>query len=111
MAKKVLDPKAQAKKQKKRALIAGVVFLALLAYQVPKTMKMLNAKPPTAAAASAPAPSATPTPAAAAPTATPGAAPIPGAPAAAAPTGGPGADSMVVNADLSPVPLDGSSPP
>ena len=97
---KAIDPKAQAKKQKKRAIIAGVVFLALLAYQVPKTMKMLNAKPPTASAATAPAPVSTP-----APTAAPGAVPIPGAPAPAA--GGATVDSLVVNADLSPVPLNG----
>jgi hypothetical protein len=100
---KAIDPKAQAKKQKKRAIIAGVVFLALLAYQVPKTMKMLNAKAPTAAAASAPAPVSTPAPA----TPTPGATPVAGAPTTGAAPTGTGADAMVVNADLSPVPLDG----
>jgi hypothetical protein len=107
MAKKVLDPKAQAKKQKKRAIIAGVIFLALLAYQVPKTMKMLNAKP--VLASTSPARAATPTPAPATPTATatPGATPVPGAPTTGAPTTGTGADAIVVNADLSPVPLDG----
>jgi hypothetical protein len=95
MAKKALDPKAKAKRQKKIAIGGFVLLLALLAYQGPKTMKLLNPSPP---------PQSTPLPA----PVTPGAAPTPG------PTGTPvssaspiGADVLVVNADLSPVPLDG----
>jgi hypothetical protein len=41
MAKKI-DPKAKAKKQKIYAAVGGVLLLGLLAFQVPKTMKMLN---------------------------------------------------------------------
>jgi len=41
MAKKI-DPKAKAKKQKIYAAIGGVLLLGLLAFQVPRTMKMLN---------------------------------------------------------------------
>ena len=54
MAKKI-DPKAKAKKQKIYAAIGGVLLLGLLAFQVPRTMKMLH--PPNAndSAASTPA--------------------------------------------------------
>jgi hypothetical protein len=103
MAKGATDlAKAKAKKQKKIAIIGGVLFVALLAYQVPKTMKLLNQKPVAAAA--------TPTPAVATPT--PAETPVPGAtPTTPAPaTGGTAAaaaDAIVVNADLAPAPLDG----
>src|SRR5213594_4256827 len=43
MAKKV-DPKAKAKRQKIIAAVGGVLLLGLLAFQVPRTMKMLNQK-------------------------------------------------------------------
>lgn len=46
MAKKKFDPKAKAKRQKIFAAVGGVLLLALLAFQVPRTMKMLNQKPP-----------------------------------------------------------------
>ena len=50
MAKKV-DPKvAKAKKQKKIVIFGGIIFVALLAFQVPRTMKMLNPPVPAAAA-------------------------------------------------------------
>jgi hypothetical protein len=45
MAKKI-DPKAKAKKQKIIAGIGGVLLLGLLAFQVPRTLKMMN--PPNA---------------------------------------------------------------
>src|SRR5205823_11460534 len=45
MAKKI-DPKAKAKKQKIYAAIGGMLLLGLLAFQVPRTMKMLH--PPNA---------------------------------------------------------------
>jgi hypothetical protein len=41
MAKKI-DPKAKAKRQKIIAAVGGVLLLGLLAFQVPRTMKMLN---------------------------------------------------------------------
>jgi hypothetical protein len=41
MAKKI-GPKAKAKRQKIYAAIGGVILLALLAFQVPRTMKMLH---------------------------------------------------------------------
>jgi hypothetical protein len=103
--KKGLTPEqVKAAKQKKIVIVGSVLLLALLAYEVPKTMKMLNAKPvagatavPTTAAPTAPAP--------AVPGATPPATPAAGTPAVA--TGGTGVDSIVVNADLSPTPLEG----
>ncbi len=44
MAKKV-DLKKKAKRQKMIAAGGGVLLLAILAFQVPKTMKMMNAEP------------------------------------------------------------------
>lgn len=41
-----VDPKAKAKRQKVMAVGGGVLLLALLAFQVPRTMKMLNAEAP-----------------------------------------------------------------
>jgi hypothetical protein len=41
MAKK-LDPKAKAKRQKTFAAVGGAILLALLAFQVPRTLKMLH---------------------------------------------------------------------
>jgi hypothetical protein len=45
MAKK-FDPKAKAKRQKIIAAVGGVVLLGLLAFQVPRTMKMLHPEDP-----------------------------------------------------------------
>jgi hypothetical protein len=59
MAKKI-DPKAKAKKQKIYAAIGGVLLLGLLAFQVPRTMKMLHPPNVNDSAASTPA-STTPT--------------------------------------------------
>lgn len=42
MPKKKHDPKAKAKRQKIIAGVGGVLLLGLLAFQVPKTLKMLN---------------------------------------------------------------------
>ena len=39
---KTFDPKAKAKRQKIIAAVGGVLLLGLLAFQVPRTMKMLN---------------------------------------------------------------------
>jgi hypothetical protein len=54
MAKK-FDAKAKAKKQKIVAAVLGVVFLGVLAWQVPSVLKMMNEKPPPTAAAPPPA--------------------------------------------------------
>ena len=56
MAKKI-DPKAKAKKQKIYAAVGGVLLLGLLAFQVPRTMKMLH--PPTADSSAVTAPAST----------------------------------------------------
>ena len=85
----------------------AVLLVAIMAFEIPKTMKMLSAKPVPAAAAPAPTtPGATP------------AAPATGAPAAtgtvtpaAASSGSTSAvDNLVVTADLSPTPLEGQLP-
>src|SRR5918999_1997179 len=55
MAKK-FDAKAKAKRQKIILAVLGVVFIGVLAWQVPAVLKMMNAKPPTAAAPPPPAP-------------------------------------------------------
>jgi len=72
MAKK-FDAKAKAKRQKIILAVLGVVFLAVLAWQVPSVLKMMNKKP-----------------AAAATTPIPAAAPVPGTPVSATPTPGAG---------------------
>ena len=49
MAKKI-DPKAKAKRQKIYAAVGGLLLLGLLAFQVPRTMKMLHQQGADAAA-------------------------------------------------------------
>ncbi len=79
MAPKKFDAKAKAKRQKIILAVLGVVFLGVLAWQVPSVLKMMNKKPAT---------SATTPPAAVAPgTAVP---PLSGTPVSAAPTPGAG---------------------
>src|SRR3954447_12323318 len=66
MAKKI-DPKAKAKRQKIYAGVGGVILLAVLAFQLPRTLKMLHPAS-TSSSSSAPAPttpSASPVPIAA----------------------------------------------
>jgi hypothetical protein len=58
MAKKI-DPKAKAKKQKIYAAVGGVLLLGLLAFQVPRTMKMLHPPNTSGSSAAAPAPTTT----------------------------------------------------
>src|SRR5262249_56833791 len=53
MAKKI-DPKAKAKRQKIFAAIGGVILLGLLAFQVPRPMKLLH-PPHESSSSSAPA--------------------------------------------------------
>jgi hypothetical protein len=79
MAAKKFDAKAKAKRQKIILAVLGVVFLAVLAWQVPSVLKMMNKKPPTATT--------TPAPAAVAPV--PGT-PVTGTPVSATPTPGAG---------------------
>jgi hypothetical protein len=79
------------------------VFPALTVFLVPTIMKLLNQPPAAAPPAPAPATTQTPTP-------TPGATPTAGTtptPDATGGTAAAGADALVVNADLSPAPLDG----
>lgn len=75
MAKKTVDPlKAKQARQKKIAIVGGVLFLAVAAFQVPRTLKMLKGPdplPPAPAAVAAPSAAAPP------PTATPVAAGTP----------------------------------
>ena len=52
MAKKKFDPKAKAKRQKVMLAVGSVLLLGLLAFQVPRTMKML--KPQTDTSSSSP---------------------------------------------------------
>src|ERR687889_194648 len=59
--KRLEAAKAKEKKQKVIAAVGGVILLALLAFQVPRTMKMLNAKPPEPQPAAAPATTGVPT--------------------------------------------------
>lgn len=54
MAKK-FDPKAKAKRQKIIAAVGGVLLLGLLAFQVPRTMKMLHQSNANAASSTTPA--------------------------------------------------------
>ena len=96
MAKKI-DPKAKAKRQKVIAAVGGVILLAVLAFQVPRTMKMLNQQD-ASASSSTPAPAAT---TAATPTAAPTLAG--GNATAPAPTGGDG----LVDVDAVPAPASG----
>ena len=55
MAKKI-DPKAKAKRQKIYAGVGGVILLAVLAFQVPRTLKMMH---PADASSSSPPPATT----------------------------------------------------
>lgn len=98
MAKKI-DPKAKAKKQKIYAAIGGVILLGVLAFQVPRTMKMLHPEDASSSSSSTSAPAAT------SPATTPTAAPslAGGNAVAAAPTGGDG----LVDADVVPTPQSG----
>jgi len=65
MAKKQVDPlRAKQKKQKILLAVLGVVFLGLVAFEVPKVMKKLHPAPPvrpSASTSTTPAPAGTPT--------------------------------------------------
>ena len=70
MARRKFDAKAKAKRQKIILAVLGVVFLAVLAWQVPSVLKMMNKKPVAAAT--------TPPPAAVAPVPGTPVTPVPG---------------------------------
>jgi hypothetical protein len=97
MAKKI-DPKAKAKRQKIYAAIGGVILLGLLAFQVPRTMKMLH---PAEESSSSTAPAATTATTPASPIAAPS---LAGGSATAA--AAPGGDGLV-DADAPPAPQSG----
>jgi hypothetical protein len=62
MAKKHVDPlKAKQKKQKIILAVLGVAFLGLMAFQVPRVLKMLHPAPPVRPAATTTTPAGTPT--------------------------------------------------
>jgi hypothetical protein len=96
MAKKSVDPlKEKQRKQKILAAVLGVVFLGLLAFQLPRVLKRLHpATPPTASAST-----------------TTTAAPPPGTPTLAAPTLGGSAPATTTPADGSSGSLASSSTP
>jgi hypothetical protein len=73
MAKK-FDAKAKAKRQKIILAVLGVVFIGVLAWQVPSVLKMMNEKPPPAATAPPPPTPVAGTPIAGTPVSAPGAA-------------------------------------
>src|SRR5262249_38032609 len=90
MRKKKFDPKAKAKRQKMIAAAGGVLLLGLLAFQVPRTMKMLKQNQGTSSSSSA----ATTT------TAAPGSTPLaPPALDGSATSGVPGASATATSAD------------
>src|SRR5262249_17613537 len=97
MAKKI-DPKAKAKRQKIYAAIGGVILLGLLAFQAPRTMKMLHPAEESSSSSTPAATTASPTSPIAAPSLAGG-----NATAAAAAPGGDG----LVDADAPPAPQSG----
>jgi collagen type VII alpha len=101
MAKKKIDPKAKAKRQKIIAGVGGVILLGVLAFQVPRTMKMLN--PPTESSSSSSSAPATTTSATATPIAAPS---LAGGNATAAPAAAPGGDGLT-DPDAVPTPASG----
>jgi hypothetical protein len=101
MAKKKIDPNAKAKRQKIIAGVGGVILLGVLAFQVPRTMKMLN--PPTDSSSSSSSAPATTTSSTAAPIAAPS---LAGGNATAAAAAAPGGDGLS-DPDAVPTPASG----
>jgi len=97
MAKKI-DPKAKAKRQKIYAGVGGVILLAVLAFQVPRTLKMMH---PADASSSSPPPATT-----SASTPTPISAPSLSGGNAAVATAAPGGDG-ITDPDAVPLPQSG----
>lgn len=88
---KPFDPKAKAKRQKIILAVLGVVFIGVLAWQVPSVLEMMNEKPPPAATAPPPTPVA--------------GTPIAGTPVAA--TGAPAPAGTLVDSDPAAQPAGG----
>jgi hypothetical protein len=99
MAKKI-DPKAKAKRQKIYAAIGGVILLGVLAFQVPRTLKMLH--PPTDSSSSSSTPAAT-SPSSTTPIAAPS---LSGGNVTASATSSSGGDGLV-DPDVVPPPASG----
>jgi hypothetical protein len=97
MARKV-DLKAKAKRQKIIAAVGAVILLGVLAIQVPRTMKMLNAQAPAPPAASA-----TPT------SGDPSVLPTPGSVGGTTttPAAGDGSGGTLIDSDVAPTPEAG----
>jgi hypothetical protein len=102
MAAKKFDPKAKAKRQKIMAIGGAVLLIGLLAFQVPRTMALMNRKPPTEAVPVAAAPSSVPSDPSVLPT--PGS--VGGGGGSSAPAGGSSVGTLI-SSDPSPVPRTG----
>jgi hypothetical protein len=94
---RAFDPKAKAKRQKIIAAVGAVLLLAVLAIQVPRTMKMLNAEAPV------------PPPASATPTSgDPSVLPTPGSVGGSTPTPAVGeSGGTLIDSDVAPTPEAG----
>jgi hypothetical protein len=93
----MLDPRARAKKKQKQAIVLGLLFAALVAFQGPRYMKLLS-PPDTGTAATSTSSTSTGT------SGTDATSVGSGTALAVASTSG---DSLVVQADLAPAPLEG----
>jgi hypothetical protein len=102
MAKKKFDPKAKAKRQKMIAAVGGVLLLGLLAFQVPRTMKMLKQNHGTSSSSTA----------AASTTSTPGSTPLapPALDGSSAAATAPGASAASASATSADGVIDPSNP-
>jgi hypothetical protein len=106
-SRKVNEAKAKVKKQKIIAIVGGVLFVAILAYEIPNTMKLMKGPQQSSSQ-----------PAAATTTTTDSTAPVAGTPPAdgsltpptlsgSAPASTPASSSGLVKSDPAPVPADG----
>lgn len=91
---KRFDPQAKAKKQKRILIVGAVLLVALLAFQVPRTLKQSNQKAPEVAQAPAP-------------TAPAGPGTSPGGPEALASAAPEGSAKLPSNPDPAPVAMEG----
>jgi hypothetical protein len=94
----LLDPKIRASKKKKQAIVLGVLFVAVLAISVPRTMKMMSPPAPETTASSVPTSGGVPATSALPTGSAPGTAQV------AVATNG---EAQLVVADLAPAPLEG----
>jgi len=94
----LLDPKIRASKKKKQAIVLGVLFVAVLAISVPRTMKMMSPPAPETTASSVPTSGSVPATSVLPSGSAPGTAQV------AVATNG---EAQLVVADLAPAPLEG----